>query len=75
MTPVPASSRPPPEVLTELNSLGQQAQTRLAEAGSRLTLARASRATGVPVATLSDWLRGNHLPRETADLLKVVTQL
>ncbi|MFD9463128.1 hypothetical protein [Streptomyces sp. NPDC060027] len=54
MAPVPASSSPTPEVLTELNSLWQQAQTRLAEAGSRLTLARASRATGVPVATLSD---------------------
>ncbi|NNN33301.1 hypothetical protein HLK59_23655 [Streptomyces sp. S3(2020)] len=32
-------------------------------------------ATGVPVATLSDWLRGNHLPREASELLKVVRQL
>ncbi|MGD1221973.1 GntR family transcriptional regulator [Streptomyces krungchingensis] len=74
---MPASEfrSPPPELLVELNSLWQQAQTRLAQAGSRLTLARTSRATGVPVATLSDWLRGGHLPRDATDLLKVVTEL
>ncbi|MEV6196187.1 GntR family transcriptional regulator [Streptomyces sp. NPDC051920] len=71
----PVSGSPLPQVLAELNSLWQQAQNRLTGAGSRLTLARTSRATGVPVATLSDWLRGNHLPREIADLMKVVTQL
>ncbi|WP_406838882.1 GntR family transcriptional regulator [Streptomyces sp. AHU1] len=34
-----------------------------------------SRETDVPVATLSDWRRGNHVPREFADLLKVVRLL
>jgi len=66
---------PRPDVLTELNNLWHHAQLRLDAAGSRLTLTRASRATGVPVATLSDWLRGNHLPREASELLKVVAQL
>lgn len=73
--PEPLLGSPPPDLRTELGGLWQQAQIRLAAAGSRLTLTRASRATGIPVATLSDWLRGNHLPREASELLKVVAQL
>ncbi|WP_326725588.1 GntR family transcriptional regulator [Streptomyces sp. NBC_00243] len=55
--------------------LWNAAQVELAKNGSRLTLARASRESGVPVATLSDWRRGNHVPREAEELLKVVRLL
>ncbi|NGO75209.1 GntR family transcriptional regulator [Streptomyces sp. YC504] len=55
--------------------LWDAAHARLAEGGTRLTLTRVHRETGVPIATLSDWRRGNHAPRETDDLLKVVRLL
>lgn len=61
-----------PPVVVELSKLWEVAQ---AESGGRLTLTRVSRESGVPVATLSDWRRGNHVPRDAEELLKVVRLL
>lgn len=62
-------------VFVELARLWEAAQTQLAKQGRRLTLDRVSRESGVPAATLSDWRRGNHVPREAEQLLKVVSLL
>ncbi|MET7766912.1 GntR family transcriptional regulator [Streptomyces sp. NPDC005393] len=62
-------------ILIKLSEVWDAARDRLAESGTRLTLARISRETGVPVATLSDWRRGNHAPREPHELLRVVAVL
>ena len=64
-----------PPVIVELSKLWDAARAELAESGGRLTLTRVSRESGVPVATLSDWRRGNHVPREAEELLKVVRLL
>ncbi|QOV37724.1 GntR family transcriptional regulator [Streptomyces ferrugineus] len=62
-------------MFVELSKLWDAAQAQLAKQGRRLTLDRVSRESGVPVATLSDWRRGNHVPREAEQLLKVVRLL
>ncbi|MFC8198957.1 GntR family transcriptional regulator [Streptomyces sp. NPDC057298] len=62
-------------MVVELSKLWELAQAELADSGGRLTLTRVSRESGVPVATLSDWRRGNHVPREADELLKVVRLL
>lgn len=64
-----------PPVVVELSKLWEAAQAQLTASGGRLTLTRVSRESDVPVATLSDWRRGNHVPREAEDLLKVVRLL
>ncbi|MDH6570201.1 hypothetical protein M2160_005222 [Streptomyces sp. SAI-117] len=71
----PAHGGVPPSVLVELSQLWDRAQAELSKSGGRLTLTRVSRDSGVPVATLSDWRRGNHAPREADELLKVVRLL
>lgn len=62
-------------ILMRFAELWEAASERLAQEGAILTLLRVHRETGVPVATLSDWRRGTHEPREADQLFKVVRVL
>lgn len=62
-------------ILARFAELWEATRVRLAASGDRLTLERVQAATGVPKATLSDWRRGHHAPREIDDLIKVVRVL
>jgi hypothetical protein len=62
-------------ILVRFAELWEATRARLIASGDRLTLERVQAATGVPKATLSDWRRGHHAPREIDDLIKVVRVL
>lgn len=62
-------------ILDRFAELWETTRVRMAASGDRLTLDRVQAATGVPKATLSDWRRGHHAPREMDDLIKVVRVL
>lgn len=61
--------------MKSFSDLWDAARFRLATSGSSLTLQRVHRATGVPVATLSDWRSGSHAPRDADRFLEVVRLL
>jgi hypothetical protein len=57
------------------SDLWDAARARRAAAGGSVTLLRVQAETGVPVATLSDWRSGHHLPRDADRFLEVVRLL